>query len=123
MHIHTHTHFIGATALCPVKSSETVVLGEMINLRVYADADPPLNSSEIIWTRPNGATVTTDAERFALLDSNKRLRIENTTLEDAGVYRIEIIRMISFTEYVLFAATTIDLDVQGKQPLIPFLPH
>lgn len=121
----THTHwtasvncvhsllYTGATAVCPVKSRESVTAGTDTDLRVYADADPPLETGEIIWIRPNGDNVI-NGSRFSLHESGKRLRMQSAGLEDSGTYRINIRRLIRPATYSILATTTIELDVIRK---------
>ena len=112
-----------ATAVIPVQGSVEVILGSTAELNIYAEGDPPLASNEIEWERSDGTQVLNDTRVF-LHDSNYRLVIQNVTLQDSGVYRIEIVRESAP------ASTTIDLDVQGKfgtsnggQPLNKQLSH
>ena len=96
-----------ATAVIPVQAFVEVILGSTAELNIYAEGDPPLASHEIEWKRSDGTQVLND-NRVFLHDSNYRLVIRNVTLQDSGVYWIEIVRESAP------ASTTIDLDVHGK---------
>ena len=114
-HPHNYNNmYLGATAVCPVKSSEMATVGSSIDLRVYADADPTLQCNEVRWTRPNGETIAGDQPRFFLDDCGKQLRIESVRLQDNGTYLIEIYRMITATTSSVLASTTIELTVICK---------
>lgn len=90
-----------------------MIVGTDVDLRVYADADPPLVSGEIIWHRPNGDDIS-NGSKFSILDSEKRLRIQSASLEDSGTYRIDITRQIGPTTFSTLATATIKLDVIRK---------
>ena len=99
--------------MCPVEPSKEVRLGHIVQLQVYVAGDPPIGSTEIIWSRGNGTAIITDT-RVSLTDSNERLLIRNVRLEDSGMYRIDIRRQISALAFRNRATAVIDLDVHGK---------
>ena len=90
-----------------------VALGSTTELRVYAEGAPFLESHEIVWMRPDGTTVFTDA-RVSLHDSNHLLLIRNTILEDIGGYHVEIERETKRVVFQVLASTAIELKVHGK---------
>ena len=89
------------------------VQGDTAELQVYAAADPPLASHEILWYQEGGMAIDTD-KRLSLMDSNKRLLIHNVNMKDSGVYRVDIQRQITTLAIRILATTFVYLDVQGN---------
>lgn len=89
------------------------LLGDSIQLSVYAIADPPLVSSEVEWRGPDG-NVISPGSRVSLQSDNTHLVISSVQLGDGGLYVVSIIRMVSgVSTTVVF--TNIDLNVQGER--------
>lgn len=88
-------------------------VGSDVDLRVYADADPALESGEIQWTDPNNNIISNDS-RFSLLDIGRHLRIQNASLEDDGTYRIVILQETTLGNLEPQATATIELEVMCK---------
>ena len=77
--------------MCPVEPTREVIEGGTVDLRVYADGDPDLSSSEIRWHNPRGELITGDS-RVSLHDTNKRLVVRQASLEDSGTYIVDVYR-------------------------------
>ena len=99
----------GSAAVSPVKQLVQVHIGEIAVLEVFATGFPPLERENIRWRKGNnGTTFTTSNKRIFPANFNMWLVVRNLSIEDRGIYYIDIVR-----EYVE-ASTHIEVRVFSK---------
>lgn len=99
--------------MLPVNSTVLASEGNTAELSVFAAADPPLSSDEIMWFSPRGELIVSE-DRMTFDNSSKTLVLRNVSLEDSGSYRVEIRREVVTFFFRTLAETNITLDVHGE---------
>ena len=86
--------------------------GSTASLRVHYSAVIAIDASNIVWSDSRNR-IFTNSSRHSLEESNEVLTINDTNVNDSGVYIIAISRRI-FGSTFLNASTMITLNVHGK---------
>lgn len=102
---------IGSVALLPVESRVVSIVGESVELSVYAVGQPPLRDYEVEWIGPQHNLITSGSG-VSLHDNNTRLLIQSVDIEDSGTYQVNIVRLISDVSTIL-TSMNISVELQG----------